>query len=77
MAGNCNTLLKMCLKVLLDTYGYPQHVLMAPRTETKAQTLYIRNLEKNSKETHSNGSWNEIIPYLCLFCNSTFREKAI
>ena len=37
----------------------------------------IGNLKKNSKETHSNGSWNENKPYLCLFCNSKFREKAI
>ena len=37
----------------------------------------IGNLEKNSKETHSNSSWNENKPYLCLFCYLEFREKVI
>ena len=44
----------------------------------KAKLISVFVLQfKNLRETHSNGPWNENIPYLCLFCNETFREKVI
>ena len=59
---------------------FPAYFVIANLEKTKSKWIcfLIQNQEKNLFDnTHSNGSWSENISPLCLFCDSTFREKTI
>ena len=64
----------------LDYLSTPNNLRRHGKDSIKSKWIcfLIQNQEKNLFEnTHSNGSWSENTSSLCLFCDSTFREKAI